>query len=57
MASIGIMIAIFTLTLPSASLLGCLCMMFALGMLGSYGYYLNVIELKNKIKKHTHELF
>lgn len=57
MSSIGIVVAMFTLISPSAEMLGCLCIIFAIGMLGSYGYYLNLIELKNKIKKDLNESF
>lgn len=51
MSSIGIMVATFTLAEPSKEMLGCLCIMFTLGMLGSYGYYDNARELKTKLNK------
>lgn len=50
-SSIGLMVATFTMTDPSKEILGCLCIMFTAGMVGSYGYYSNAKELRNRINR------
>lgn len=49
MSSIGIMVATFTLANPSGEILGCMSILFTLGILGSYAYYSNAKDYKAKI--------
>jgi hypothetical protein len=49
LASMGIMVATFTLANPSSEILGCMSILFTLGILGSYGYYSNAKDYRTKI--------
>jgi hypothetical protein len=49
LASMCIMVATFTLANPSKEILGCMCILFTSGILGSYCYYSNAKEWKAKI--------
>ena len=51
LSSIGLMVATFTMVDPSKEILGCLCILFATGMVGSYGYYSNAKDLRKRMNR------
>ena len=54
LASIGIMVATFTIAEPSKELLGCMSIMFTMGMSGSYLYYTNAKDWKEKMNSNKY---